>query len=391
VGKLSKSYLKEVAERKKFQSGGFSTQGYKRNSPDVNNPYNVIPSNQITMRGVDFPVLGVDNMGNRRLMEPGNDYTFPGNYVTEFPIRNMGSKRFGQVGMQTFIYGRTNPANNSYVKPLNSVPLGLSKNITNIPYTKPVSQKPDPRNAMFLQSANIMPTTEAEKEIARIGNAFKNYENSQAIPKFTDNYYQTPSNIDNTYVRPSVEYKTTLPTPGQIAAEIEQEENIKNLLSKADSYMPALDVATDIMQLGNFIPHPIAQGIGKVGNVLGTSIDTYQASRDAAKGDYGSMGFNIASAALPFYLSKKGYLRPMQQVNNYQGKYRALGYLPGISPATRQAISPFINANRQVFGSLLGETMYDAGLFKNNSYVTNRGGFRDNTQLSPLYNLKNIR
>jgi hypothetical protein len=188
MGNLSKSYLKE-----KF----LSTKGYKRNSPDVNNPYNVIPSNQITMRGVDFPVLGVDNMGNRRLMEPGNDYTFPGNYVTEFPMRNMGSKRFGQVGMQTSIYGRTNPANNSYVKPLNSVPLGLSKNITNIPYTKPVSQKPDPRNAMFLQSANIMPTTEAEKEITRIGNSFKNYENSQGVPKFTDNYYQTNPTQDN--------------------------------------------------------------------------------------------------------------------------------------------------------------------------------------------------
>jgi hypothetical protein len=88
MGNLSKSYLKE-----KF----LSTKGYKRNSPDVNNPYNVIPSNQITMRGVDFPVLGVDNMGNRRLMEPGNDYTFPGNYVTEFPMKNMGNKRFGQV------------------------------------------------------------------------------------------------------------------------------------------------------------------------------------------------------------------------------------------------------------------------------------------------------
>jgi hypothetical protein len=88
MGNLSKSYLKD-----KF----LSTKGYKRNSPDVNNPYNVIPSNQITMRGVDFPVLGVDNMGNRRLMEPGNDYTFPGNYVTEFPMKNMGNSRF-QVG-----------------------------------------------------------------------------------------------------------------------------------------------------------------------------------------------------------------------------------------------------------------------------------------------------
>ena len=98
MGKISKSYLKELAEKKKYKSGGFSTEGYKRNSPDVNNPYNVIPSNQITMKGVDFPVMGTDNMGYQQMMYPGQDYTFPGEYVTEFPLKNMGNKRYGQVG-----------------------------------------------------------------------------------------------------------------------------------------------------------------------------------------------------------------------------------------------------------------------------------------------------
>jgi hypothetical protein len=30
-------------------------------------------------------VLGIDNLGNRQMMTPGNDYTFPGNVVTEYP------------------------------------------------------------------------------------------------------------------------------------------------------------------------------------------------------------------------------------------------------------------------------------------------------------------
>ena len=94
---ISKSYLKDLANKKKFRSGGLSTKGYKRNSPDVNNPYNVIPSNQITMKGVDFPVMGIDNMGNQQIMYPEKDYTFPGNYVTEFPLKNMGNKRY-QIG-----------------------------------------------------------------------------------------------------------------------------------------------------------------------------------------------------------------------------------------------------------------------------------------------------
>ena len=64
-----------------------STQGYKRNSPDVNNAFNVIPSGDITMKGVDFKVKGTDNLGNTKIMEPGKNYKFPGNTVTETKYR----------------------------------------------------------------------------------------------------------------------------------------------------------------------------------------------------------------------------------------------------------------------------------------------------------------
>ena len=60
-----------------------STQGYKRNSPDVNNAVNIIPSGDITMKGVDFKVKGVDNLGNTKIMKPGKDYKFPGTIVKE--------------------------------------------------------------------------------------------------------------------------------------------------------------------------------------------------------------------------------------------------------------------------------------------------------------------
>jgi hypothetical protein len=72
-----------------------STQGYKKDSPDVNNPINVIPSNQITMSDVEFPVMGVDNLGNQILMQPNQDYTFPGEYVVEYPMKQNG----GMTGM----------------------------------------------------------------------------------------------------------------------------------------------------------------------------------------------------------------------------------------------------------------------------------------------------
>jgi hypothetical protein len=44
-----------------------------------------IPGGDITMKGVPYPVLGIDDQGNEQMMYPGEDYQFPGNSVTEYP------------------------------------------------------------------------------------------------------------------------------------------------------------------------------------------------------------------------------------------------------------------------------------------------------------------
>ena len=64
-----------------------SVKGYKINSPDKDRPYNVIPSGEITMKNVEFPVLGIDNKGNSKVMKPGKDYSFPGDTVLEIPMK----------------------------------------------------------------------------------------------------------------------------------------------------------------------------------------------------------------------------------------------------------------------------------------------------------------
>jgi hypothetical protein len=64
-----------------------SITGYKKNSPDKNKPFNVIPSGKITMKNVEFPVLGIDNKGYSIEMQPGKDYRFPGNVVLEIPMK----------------------------------------------------------------------------------------------------------------------------------------------------------------------------------------------------------------------------------------------------------------------------------------------------------------
>ena len=41
-----------------------SVEGYKRTSSDINNPVNIIESGSITMKDVDFPVYGIDNLND---------------------------------------------------------------------------------------------------------------------------------------------------------------------------------------------------------------------------------------------------------------------------------------------------------------------------------------
>jgi hypothetical protein len=49
-----------------------------------------IPSKNITMRGVTYPVLGVDANGYAQMMQPGGDYTFTQGPVVEYPMMQKG-------------------------------------------------------------------------------------------------------------------------------------------------------------------------------------------------------------------------------------------------------------------------------------------------------------
>lgn len=122
MGRINKSYLKQLAERKKFELGGFSTEGYRRDSPDVDNPYNVIPSNYISMDDVDFPIYAVSNDGDEDILYPGEERIFSGDYVTEFPLNNMGNEKFGQTGFENFLKSQQS-------KNLNQRPVFLQQNV----------------------------------------------------------------------------------------------------------------------------------------------------------------------------------------------------------------------------------------------------------------------
>ena len=51
-----------------------------------------INSNQITMQGVNEPLLGISDTGDKKMMLPGKDYKFKGKKVQEFPILKNGNQ-----------------------------------------------------------------------------------------------------------------------------------------------------------------------------------------------------------------------------------------------------------------------------------------------------------
>jgi hypothetical protein len=52
-----------------------------------------IGSNQITMQGVPYPVLGVSDEGDVQMMYPEEEYKFKGKKVTEYPMARNGKRQ----------------------------------------------------------------------------------------------------------------------------------------------------------------------------------------------------------------------------------------------------------------------------------------------------------
>jgi hypothetical protein len=92
-----------------------SKLGYKRNSPDKNRPFNIIPSGRITMKednGTPLkkgPILGIDNLGNYEMMYPGMEYQFPGNEVFEIPMAQLGAENRKESGQKDLSYKWSEP------------------------------------------------------------------------------------------------------------------------------------------------------------------------------------------------------------------------------------------------------------------------------------------
>ena len=95
-------YWSKGSKGNMYEKGGnVNTTGYTPGTNTYNNNYNIIPSNNITMKNTPFPVFGIGQNGYSKMMYPGNNYMFGGaSHVTELPIRQFGgiTNMVGNVG-----------------------------------------------------------------------------------------------------------------------------------------------------------------------------------------------------------------------------------------------------------------------------------------------------
>jgi hypothetical protein len=103
--KKTKASAQNGMEMKFYQEGldwkprNISKQGSKIKKDDNGywNPENwgepvEIGSNEITMQGVYEPLLGISDTGDTQMMYPGEDYTFDGESVIEYPVMQQGGR-----------------------------------------------------------------------------------------------------------------------------------------------------------------------------------------------------------------------------------------------------------------------------------------------------------
>lgn len=81
--------------KKTWQKGSslrdyISIMGYKRTSPFVDEERLFIntPNGRITMKDVDFPILGISEKGEAKIMFPQEEHKFKGKNILEIPIKN---------------------------------------------------------------------------------------------------------------------------------------------------------------------------------------------------------------------------------------------------------------------------------------------------------------
>jgi len=211
-----------------------------------------IPSEDITMQGVPYPVLGKPNVGQPQMMQPGQNYQFPGaDYVDEFPQMRKGGRTKGLISMPK--PSKKGLLSKSYSRSLDATNKFFTQNYL---FAKPKSRKNkvfDPNAKYYAEGGglqNISPCQtdeywDGEKCVKRTINYYnadedlsKNSEYQdwlirQSLWQYSDLPYNKQKDLSSNIIRETDNYNKQLPYDfqGQVSSFYEtypETEDFKN-------------------------------------------------------------------------------------------------------------------------------------------------------------------
>ena len=192
-----------------YVTGIASVEGYRYDSPDKSNSVNLIESGNISMSENDGsplkkgPLLGIDNLGNKEVMTPGTNYSFPGDQVLEIPMAQGGNGEFRDFKGIPFLSAlaagdfANHQHHNSRLADLYRYYSGrpLEDNILQVSNTKPTKAK-DPDAKYISLNKNQQLVQEVIDNYNRVsnGNFYTNETKPDLILDVNDNEKQLDKN-----------------------------------------------------------------------------------------------------------------------------------------------------------------------------------------------------
>jgi hypothetical protein len=136
----------------------------------------IIPSNEITMQGVYEPLLGISDTGDTQMMYPGEDYTFDGESVTEYPVAQNGKKV--KIPMSDF-----KKMGNSYVDSVNTYDYNqVLWEAVNRGYSSEVDKAISRNKSLIKNTSKIKPTSYDDVNVGGKNYRIPNYEYPKMDP-----------------------------------------------------------------------------------------------------------------------------------------------------------------------------------------------------------------
>lgn len=328
----------------------YSTQGYRTNSPDRNNPYNVINSNIISMKGVSQPITaipiinGVPDYSKRQVLQPEQeDFVFEGaEAVLELPYAQTGLSYMGEIDINGFL---PNFNFNTSVIPQTTAPTNSIDNLGTVG-----------NNAV----QTTAPTTGNQGTVDNLGfNFFSGVEQGSVLPQVMSNpilgqrnlqiqqnnldYQRQVDSYKNQYSQPDPIQRQLYSTQEQLRQKmgiqdpLQSQTEYNNAVKRVQDRLTTQETPEQQEQTGNWWDmfnnidrtHDLSSSLTRAGYGVGWSADNYDWASEQQRGiaktgntlaTIGAVGNTLLKAGKDFFSGMAAANREQQAVNEYHEK-----------------------------------------------------------------------